>query len=206
MIVLDPATDAVVKTITCENRQVKDLAKGYDGKIYAIFTGEFSGDSGMTGATEFTKPTMLVALDANGEVVSQTDLPEQVKLRTGTASPTVQMCASFTQPHLCFIGTQAFSSTSVMRYNYETGKVNWDYITADLDGDRSGGDIIYGYMGVHPTTGQLWVGKSTYTQCAVHVYDVSRSDALEFSSFCQKKASPAGVDFTCRFSEEWINK
>ena len=206
VIVLDPATDAVVKTITYENRQVKDLAKGYDGKIYAIFTGEFTGDSGMTGATEFTKPAMIVALDANGEVVSETNLPAPIELRTGTASPTVQMCASFTQPHLYFIGKQDFSAYEAMRYNYETGKVNWDYITADLDADHSGGDIIYGYMGVHPTTEQLWVGKSTYTQSAVHVYDVSRSDALEFSSFYQKKASPAGVDFAYRFSDEWINK
>ena len=101
---------------------------------------------------------------------------------------------------------QDFSAYEAMRYNYETGKVNWDYITADLDADHSGGDIIYGYMGVHPTTEQLWVGKSTYTQSAVHVYDVSRSDALEFSSFYQKKASPAGVDFAYRFSDEWINK
>lgn len=94
VIVLDPATDAVIKTVTYENRQVKDLAKGYDGKIYAIFTGEFTGNSGMTGAASFTKPAMIVALDANGEVVSETNLPEQIELRTGTASPTVQMCAS----------------------------------------------------------------------------------------------------------------
>ena len=206
VIVLDPATDAVIKTVTYESRQVKDLAKGYDGKIYAIFTGEFTGNSGMTGAASFTKPAMIVALDANGEVVSETNLPEQIELRTGTASPTVQMCASFTQPHLYFIGKQDFSAYEAMRYNYETGKVNWDYITADLDADHSGGDIIYGYMGEHPTTEQLWVGKSTYTQSAVHVYDVSRSDALEFSSFYQKKASPAGVDFAYRFSDEWINK
>jgi hypothetical protein len=181
-------------------------AVAFDGKIYAIFTGEFTGNSGMTGAASFTKPAMIVALDANGEVVSETNLPEQIELRTGTASPTVQMCASFTQPHLYFIGKQDFSAYEAMRYNYETGKVNWDYITADLDADHSGGDIIYGYMGVHPTTEQLWVGKSTYTQSAVHVYDVSRSDALEFSSFYQKKASPAGVDFAYRFSDEWINR
>ena len=131
VIVLDPATDAVIKTVTYENRQVKDLAKGYDGKIYAIFTGEFTGNSGMTGAASFTKPAMIVALDANGEVVSETNLPEQIELRTGTASPTVQMCASFTQPHLYFIGKQDFSAYEAMRYNYETGKVNWDYITAD---------------------------------------------------------------------------
>ena len=206
VIVLDPATDAVIKTVTYENRQVKDLAKGYDGKIYAIFTGEFTGNSGMTGAASFTKPAMIVALDANGEVVSETNLPEQIELRTGTASPTVQMCASFTQPHLYFIGKQDFSAYEAMRYNYETGKVNWDYITADLDADHSGGDIIYGYMGVHPTTEQLWVGKSSYTNSRIHVYDVSRSDALEFSSFYQKKASPAGVDFAYRFSDEWINR
>lgn len=70
----------------------------------------------------------------------------------------------------------------------------------------AGGSIIYGYMGVHPTTEQLWVGKSSYTNSRIHVYDVSRSDALEFSSFYQKKASPAGVDFAYRFSDEWINK
>ncbi|WP_418714413.1 DUF5074 domain-containing protein [Alistipes putredinis] len=145
VIVLDPATDAVIKTVTYENRQVKDLAKGYDGKIYAIFTGEFTGNSGMTGAASFTKPAMIVALDANGEVVSETNLPEQIELRTGTASPTVQMCASFTQPHLYFIGKQDFSAYEAMRYNYETGKVNWDYITADLDADHSGGDIVVGF-------------------------------------------------------------
>lgn len=77
VIVLDPATDAVIKTVTYENRQVKDLAKGYDGKIYAIFTGEFTGNSGMTGAASFTKPAMIVALDANGEVVSETNLPNR---------------------------------------------------------------------------------------------------------------------------------
>lgn len=177
----------------------KSIAVGYP-----MWVGIIMGT--LTGAASFTKPAMIVALDANGEVVSETNLPEQIELRTGTASPTVQMCASFTQPHLYFIGKQDFSAYEAMRYNYETGKVNWDYITADLDADHSGGDIIYGYMGVHPTTEQLWVGKSTYTQSAVHVYDVSRSDALEFSSFYQKKASPAGVDFAYRFSDEWINK
>ena len=111
-------------------------------------------------------------------------------------------CGGIEPEYLPSIFEPGFST----KIDYETGKVNWDYITADLDADHSGGDIIYGYMGVHPTTEQLWVGKSTYTQSAVHVYDVSRSDALEFSSFYQKKASPAGVDFAYRFSDEWINR
>lgn len=206
VIVINPRTDEVVKTHTYENRQVKDLAKAADGNIYAVFTGEFEGNSGMTGSTAFTTPAKVVIIGPDGEVAGEQDLPEIVKLRTGTASPTIQMCASFTQPYLYFIGTEAFSETKAMRYNYQTGHVNWDYITADLDTDRSGGDIIYGYMGVHPTTEQLWVGKSTYTQSGIHVYDVSRSDAAEIGSFYQRKASPAGVDFAYRFSEEWINK
>lgn len=60
-------------------------------------------------------------------------------------------------------------------------------------------------MGVHPATGQLWVGKSGYTESWIHVYDVSRSDAEEYANYYQRKASPAGVDFAYRFSEEWIN-
>lgn len=208
VIVIDPGTDAVVKTHTFENRQVKDLAKAADGNIYAVFTGEFEidGDLGYYGNVIWKSPTMIVALDAAGEIVTTLTLPETVKLRTGTASPTVQLCASFTQPHLYFIGTEAFSETKAMRYNYQTGRVNRDYITADIDSDKSGGDIIYGYMGVHPTTEQLWVGKSTYTQSGIHVYDVSRNEAVETGNFYQKKASPAGVDFAYRFSDEWINK
>ncbi|WP_295912589.1 DUF5074 domain-containing protein [uncultured Alistipes sp.] len=206
VIVIDPQTDAVIATHTYENRQVKDLAKAADGNIYAVFTGEFDGNSGMTGSAAFTTPAKVVIIGPDGAVTGELDLPEIIKLRTGTASPTIQMCASFTQPYLYFIGTEAFSETKAMRYNYQTGRVNWDYITPELDTDRSGGDIIYGYMGVHPTTEQLWVGKSTYTQSAIHVYDVSLNTAQEVDSFYQKKASPAGVDFAYRFSEEWINK
>ena len=208
VIVIDSATDRVVREHTYPDRQVKDLAKGADGKIYAVFTGEFEidGDLGYYGNVVWKSPAMIAAFDAEGEVVSEQTLPETVKLRTGTASPSVQLCASFRQPWLYFIGKTDFSATEAMRYNYETGQVDWDYITADIDGSHEGGSLIYGYMGVHPTTEQLWVGKSSYTNSRIHVYDVSRSDALEFSSFYQKKASPAGVDFAYRFSDEWINK
>lgn len=208
VIVIDSATDRVVREHTYPDRQVKDLAKGADGKIYAVFTGEFEidGDLGYYGNVVWKSPAMIAAFDAEGEVVSEQTLPETVKLRTGTASPSVQLCASFRQPWLYFIGKTDFSATEAMRYNYETGQVDWDYITADIDGSHEGGSLIYGYMGVHPTTEQLWVGKSSYTNSRIHVYDVSRSDAVEYGSYYQKKASPAGVDFAYRFTEEWINR
>lgn len=208
VIVIDSATDRVVREHTYPDRQVKDLAKGADGKIYAVFTGEFEidGDLGYYGNVVWKSPAMIAAFDAEGEVVSEQTLPETVKLRTGTASPSVQLCASFRQPWLYFIGKTDFSATEAMRYNYETGQVDWDYITADIDGSHEGGSLIYGYMGVHPTTEQLWVGKSSYTNSRIHLYDVSRSDAVEYGSYYQKKASPAGVDFAYRFTEEWINR
>lgn len=208
VIVIDSATDRVVREHTYPDRQVKDLAKGADGKIYAVFTGEFEidGDLGYYGNVVWKSPAMIVAFDAEGEVVSEQTLPETVKLRTGTASPNVQLCASFRQPWLYFIGKSDFSATEAMRYNYETGQVDWDYITADIVGNHEGGSLIYGYMGVHPTTEQLWVGKSSYTNSRIHLYDVSRSDAVEYGSYYQKKASPAGVDFAYRFTEEWINR
>lgn len=208
VIVIDPSTDQIVKEHVFENRQLKDVAKGADGKIYAVFTGEYEidGDLGYYGNVVWKSPTMIVALDAAGEIVDRQELPETVQLRTGTASPTIQLCASFTQPHLYFIGKTDFSAYEAMRYNYQTGKIDWDYITEEIDADKSGGSIIYGYMGVHPVTEQLWVGKSSYTESNIHVYDVSRSDAVEYASFYQRKASPAGVDFAYRFSEEWINR
>ena len=157
---------------------------------------EYSINKGLWGTSIGGKETLR----------SEQTLPETVKLRTGTASPNVQLCASFRQPWLYFIGKSDFSATEAMRYNYETGQVDWDYITADIDGNHEGGSLIYGYMGVHPTTEQLWVGKSSYTNSRIHVYDVSRSDAVEYGSYYQKKASPAGVDFAYRFTEEWINR
>lgn len=207
VIVIDPATDTVVKTHTFENRQVKDIAKGADGRIYALFTGEFETDGlGYYGNVVWKSSAKFVVLDAQGDIVQEQELPESVRLRTGTASPSVQMCASFREPYIYFISKPDFSANEAARYNYLTGKLDENYITAELDATHVGGDIIYGYMGVHPTTEQLWVGKSSYTESRIEVYDVSRSDAVEFGSFYQKKASPAGVDFAYRFSQEWIDK
>lgn len=207
VIVINPASDKVVKTHTFENRQIKDIAKGADGRIYALFTGEFETDGlGYYGNVVWKSPAKFVILDAQGDIVEEQTLPESVHLRTGTASPSVQMCASFRKPYLYFIGNSDFSANEAVRYNYATGKLDESYITAELDANHKGGDIIYGYMGIHPTTEQLWVGKSSYIDSRIEVYDVSRSDAVEFGSFYQKKASPAGVDFAYRFTQEWIDK
>lgn len=205
LIIIDPKTDDVVKTFNYPNRQFKDLAKGYDGNIYAVFTGKFYGNTGMTGNVNYTEPAKVVVIE-DLEVINEIELPEEIELRAGTACPSILLCASFTKPEMYFIGTQIFSAETAVKYNYETEDYSIDYITPWLDNNTKFGKIIYGYMGVHPTTEKLWVGKSTYTKTGIHSYDASGSTAKEIDYFPHLKASPAGVDFVYRFSEEWINR
>ncbi|MFR4236229.1 MAG: DUF5074 domain-containing protein [Alistipes onderdonkii] len=111
------------------------------------------------------------------------------------------MCASFTDPYLYFVDTDAFNATSATRYNYQTQTVDYKYL--------SGNETIYGIMGQHPTTNVLWVGKSSYVDSNIYTYDVSGTSASEINHFyypTQKGASPAGIDFVYRFSEAYINK
>ena len=64
-------------------------------------------------------------------------------------------------------------------------------------------------MGIHPTTEESWVGQSTYVNSDIYVYDISSGTPTEKSHFkynSQRGASPAGIDFVYRFSDEWINK
>ena len=64
-------------------------------------------------------------------------------------------------------------------------------------------------MGVHPTSKEYWVATSSYIDSKIYVYDVSGDKPQQKSSFqykTQMGASPAGVDFTYRFSTEWVNK
>ena len=53
--------------------------KFFDVMVTENTFGDILTDEGMTGAASFTKPAMIVALDANGEVVSETNLPEQIE-------------------------------------------------------------------------------------------------------------------------------
>ncbi|HJD91282.1 hypothetical protein [Bacteroides coprosuis] len=72
-----------------------------------------------------------------------------------------------------------------------------------------GGETIYGILGQHPFTKELWLPTSTYVDSKIFVMDVSGSKpeinrSYEYNT--QKGASPAGIDFAYRFTPEWINK
>ena len=95
-----------------------------------------------------TSDPMIVGIDHSGTVVSEKELSGGVRFPIATWSPAIGMCASFTDPYLYFVDTDAFNATSATRYNYQTQTVDYKYL--------SGNETIYGIMGQHPTTNVLW--------------------------------------------------
>lgn len=111
------------------------------------------------------------------------------------------MCASFTDPYLYFVDTDAFNATSATRYNYQTQTVELQYL--------SGNETIYGLWG--SIRQPMCCGRQcrAYVDSNIYTYDVSGTSASEINHFyypTQKGASPAGIDFVYRFSEAYINK
>lgn len=199
VVIINAESGTVEKRLTYEGRQVKGIVKGVDGNIYFALAGTYSGTSPNMGT--LTSDPMIVGIDHSGTVVSEKELSGGVRFPIATWSPAIGMCASFTDPYLYFVDTDAFNATSATRYNYQTQTVDYKYL--------SGNETIYGIMGQHPTTNVLWVGKSSYVDSNIYTYDVSGTSASEINHFyypTQKGASPAGIDFVYRFSEAYINK
>ena len=197
--ILDPTTSKVIKTVKMEGRQCKDVVKGANGNLFAFFAGTFTGN--MQWGAQFTSNPLIVELDKEGNIIDQAKAPAQITLPIATWSPNIGACASFTDPYLYFRGTSDFNSYTAARYNYETDTFDSQYIITPY--------VNYGYMGVDKYTGKLWIGTSKdYTTSTVFNYTVGDQPAPvgEFFYGSREGASPAGVDFYYRFTNEWINK
>ena len=197
--ILDPTTSKVIKTVKMEGRQCKDVVKGANGNLFAFFAGTFTGN--MQWGAQFTSNPLIVELDKEGNIIDQAEAPAQITLPIATWSPNIGACASFTDPYLYFRGTSDFNSYTAARYNYETDTFDSQYIITPY--------VNYGYMGVDKYTGKLWIGTSKdYTTSTVFNYTVGDQPAPvgEFFYGSREGASPAGVDFYYRFTNEWINK
>lgn len=197
--IIDPASNSIEKRLTYEGQQVKGIVKGADGNIWFTLAGTFTGSQ--NGMPKFTSNPKIIGIDHSGNVVQETEMPSNIKLPVATWSPTVGMCASFTDPYIYFVDTDAFNANSATRYNYTTKTFDVNYI--------SGSETIYGIMGIHPKTKKLWVGRSSYVDSSIYVFDVSGSSPSQeqiYSYPTQKGASPAGMDFAYRFTSEYISK
>lgn len=203
VVFIDAVSGVVTKTVPMdsdctgeEQRQVKNVAKGADGNIYALVSARFTGIAYMP---TWNGNPKVVCLDHEGNILWEDDLDGGFQFPVATYSPAVQMCASFNDPELFFITTDFFTADQAGSYNYETKELNPTVLSGVIDG-------IYGYMGIHPFTGQLFVGTApAYLSTDIYIYDTTDPGA-GYIKYSYKKASPAGVDFTYRFSEEWIGR
>lgn len=198
LVIIDPTTSSIEKKIPFEGRQVKGVVKAADGNIYIALASTFKGGQY---SAEFTSTPKIVGFNHTGEILSEQDLPSGLQFSVSSWSPAVGLCASFKDPHLYFIDSPDFGASTATRYNYITKTFDVNYLNSS--------QTIYGIMGVHPTSKELWVATSSYVDSKIYVYDVSGDKPQQKSSFLYKTqmgASPAGVDFTYRFSTEWVNK
>ncbi|MBE9488019.1 MAG: DUF5074 domain-containing protein [Bacteroidetes bacterium] len=199
VVLIDANSGEVIKTVTFAGTQVKSVAKNKDGNICVAISGTYvkKGYS-----YEFTSKSKIVTLDIDGNIVKEFELPEGLNLPVASWTPSVNMCSSFTEPYMYFALTNSsgFSMNRVARYNYETNDFDADYITATPPD-------LYGYLGIHPTTEKLFVGKSIngYTGTAIEQYSTGDTPSMDKRDEFPK-GSPAGVDFAYRFTTEWVNK
>lgn len=199
VISIDPATGVAETLLTYEGQQVKGVVKGADGNIYFALAGRFDG--GMYSPT-FTSRPLMVCMDHSGNIVKEVEMPEPIQLPVASWSPAINMAASFTDPYIYFVDTDEFSAASAARYDYTSDTFVPNFIP--------GGQTIYGIMGQHPTTKELWVGKSDYVSSDIYRYNVSQTGSVveigHINYGSRKWASPAGIDFAYRFTQAYINK
>lgn len=203
VVIIDAVSGNVIKTVPMdsdcvgeEQRQVKNVVKGADGNIYVLISARFTG---ISYSPSWNGNPKVACMDHDGNILWEDDLEGGFQFPVATYSPAVQLCASFNEPELFFITTDFFTADQAGSYNYETMEMNPTVISGMNDG-------IYGYMGIHPFTEQLFVGTAPqYLSTDIYIY-YSTAPGAGYVKYSSKKASPAGVDFAYRFSDEWINR
>lgn len=196
VVFIDANTEQVTKKVEFPNRQVKGVVKGADGNFHVALSGEFTGAP----SSQSTPPTgaQLVGIDHSGNTIYTYDLPDDASFDVATWSPSVNMAGHFTEPYIYLVTGGSFTMLSLDRFNYETQTLERDYISF------TGYNSIYGYPGVHPSTGNLYVGQSIgYMTTRVNVFDPASLDE-PVATYDYQEASPAGIDFAYRFSDKFI--
>lgn len=194
--IIDTDTDEVEKKIEF-GAQVKGIVKAADNNIYVLLAREYSGTSPNAPGT-FTTNTRIVGLDHAGNIVHDHYLPDEVDFPVATWSPKIQVCASFNEPYLYFTDKNEFYFSSIARYNYETNETTTEFVRTD---------DIYGYLGIHPVTEELWVTSSStanWTKTEIRIFDTASGEQLR--TYTGGRGFAAGVDFAYRFTDEFVNR
>lgn len=197
--VIDTKTDQVVKTIDFgATRQTKDIVKALDGKVYLLVSGTFTGNFY---SPVYTSSATVVCIDPSDYGYTETELPNEFQMPVATWSPNVGLCASFTEHALFFRMGTGFSTTQVARYDYKSATATK---LLDIAGESGLGMYVYGYLGVDQNN-VLYVGTTDYTRSMIATYD-AKTGARRENTYTISSGSPAGIDFTYRFSDSWTQR
>ena len=197
--VIDTKTDKVVKTLDFgATRQTKDIARGLDGKVYLLVSGTFTGNFY---SPVYTSSATVVCVDPSNYGYTETELPDEFQMPVATWSPNVGMCASFTEHALFFRMGSGFSTTLVAWYDYKSATATK---LLDIAGESGLGMYVYGYLGVDQNN-VLYVGTTDYTRSMIATYD-AKTGARREKTYTISSGSPAGIDFTYRFSDSWTQR
>lgn len=197
--VIDTKTDKVIKSIDFgAPRQTKDIVKGHDGNIYLLVSGKWTGS---TYSPTYTTNASVICIKPSDYTYTEKLLPEEYQMPVATWSPNVGMCASFTEDALFFRMGVGFSTSAVARYDYKTGEAKKLLDTSSESDLKS---YVYGYLGVDPND-VLYVGTTDYSYSTIATYNAKTGVRLE-KTYNISSGSPAGIDFTCRFSDEYLGR
>lgn len=197
--VIDTKTDKVVKSIDFgAPRQTKDIVKGHDGKLYLLVSGKWTGS---TYSPTYTTNASVICINPTDYTYTEKLLPEEYQMPVATWSPNVGMCASFTEDALFFRMGTGFSTTVVARYDYKTGTAKQ---LLDTSGEADLKAYVYGYLGVD-LNDVLYVGTTDYSRSVIPTYNAKTGVRLE-KTYTISSGSPAGIDFTYRFSDEYLER
>lgn len=197
--IIDTKTDKVVKTIDFgAPRQTKDIVKGLDGNVYLLVSGMWTGSFYMP---TYTTEASVVCVKPSDYSYTENVLTTDYQMPVATWSPNVGMCASFTEHALFFRMGTGFGSTQVARYDYKTGSAR---TLVDISGQNGLYYYVYGYLGVDRNN-VLYVGTTDYSRTAIGTYDAKTGARLD-KTYTIDSGSPAGIDFTYRFSDEYLER
>lgn len=134
--VIDSTTDAVVKTIEIDaKRQITDIVKGRDGKVYALVAGSADKSSpAWLWGPSYTTPASVVCVDPKTFAYTEDQiLIDGKKTDIGGGLENASACASLTGDEI-FFKASGFSTSKVYRYNYKTKETS---LFVSVDGSIS---------------------------------------------------------------------
>lgn len=194
--VIDTGSDAVIHTIEIDpGRQVTDIVKGRDGRLYMIVAGEVdkSSLSWLWGAPYDTNSSVVAIDPADYSIISETEITG-MEIKSGLSG--CYATASLTSDDIFFAHNvdDWFMTTTVYRYNYTTGETSF---FADVMGAPGLQVLLAGYMATD-MNGLLYIPTTNWSFSTVGAFDIATGDQV--GSITYRIEGDANVISTYQFA------